>query len=268
MALDIQSKIFDHLRAKRTPAGLTDAQLRRITAFIARSPTLTTRMNDFEAEKGCLCYSDSGTNYYHRNEAGLPCIYLDPGMYRNSVAGAEDANVESLVEVLAHETSHYLTYFKEALNPNECEACDDAGALGVRDEARAYATEYLVQSEINRTSGPQVDFMKTGQLEAIRPRVDLLPANASAQDILKAATCALIEWAANWSGPDESAGGYFEFYRNGWLKLADKPTEKIEGDSVRITHDEDGVISKVSFRRAGIMVAVDINRNLDTTTLA
>jgi hypothetical protein len=174
--------------------------------------------------------------------------------------------VESLVEVLAHETSHYLTYFKEKLNPNDLGACDDAGAAGVRDEARAYATEYVVQTEINRTGEPQVDWMKRGQLEAILPRVQRLPPDATPEAVLTAATCGLIEWAANWTGPDESAGGYFQFYRNEWLKLAEKPTETIELRSVKMTHDDEGTITKVAFRRAGMMVAVDIGQSLDTTT--
>jgi hypothetical protein len=154
------------------------------------------------------------------------------------------------------------------LNPTDCSACAYAGAAGTRDSARAYATEFVVQTEINRTAGPRVDWMKRGQLEAIGPQVKRLPPEATPEAVLTAATCALIEWAANWTGPDEGEGGYFQFYRNEWLKLDEKPTETIEVNSVKIAHDEDGTITRVSFRRAGTMVAVDIGRSLDTTTLA
>ena len=259
MAIDIRSNVFAGVRAgDATPAGLTDRQLKRITDYIARSPTLAERMHDFEARKGCLRYSENGTNYYETlglhelpPEEQMPCIRLNPGSYRNSGAGAEDADIESLVEVLAHETSHYLTYFKEKLNPNDCTACDEAGAAGSRDEARAYATEYVVQNEINRSGEPRVDWMKKGQLEAIQPSVAVLPADATSEQILHAATCALVDWAANWTGPDESAGGYFQYYRNEWLKSAEKPTETIEVRSVMITQEEDGTITKVAFRRGG-----------------
>jgi hypothetical protein len=265
MAFGPQSRVFEKLRAGAARGGLTDAQVRRAAAYVARSPTLTGRMDDFEAAGGRLAYSENGANYYETVDE-RPCIRLDPGLYANSAPGAQDANVESLVEVLAHETSHYLTYFKEKLNPNDCGACDDAGAAGVHDEARAYATEYVVQAEINRTAGPSVDWMKKGQLEAILPRVQQLPPEATREDVLHAATCGLIEWAANWTGPDESAGGYFQFYRNEWLRLAAKPTETIELRSVRITQDDDGTITRVAFRRAGMLVAVNIGHGLDTAT--
>lgn len=274
MPLGIQSKVFEKLRASdKTPAGLTGEQLQQITALIARSPTLTARMDDFEAHNGCLCYSESETNYYTTigrelpAEQRMPCICLNPSMYANGTEGAE-ANIESLVEVLAHETSHYLTYFKERLNPNECKTCDDAGAAGSFDEARAYATEYVVQREINRTGEPHVDWMKEGQLEAIQPRVERLPANATSEEILTAATCALIEWAANWTGPDRSKGGYFQYYRNAWLTSDQKPTQSVELDSVKVTLDSDGNIAKVSFTCAGAMVVADIGRFGTTTALA
>jgi hypothetical protein len=276
MSISIESSVFDQVRASaRTPAGLTEGQLKRITAYIARSPTLTARIDDFEAAKGSLRYSETGTNYYETLTAPnappnerIPCIRLNPGSYRNSAAGLEDANIESFVEVMAHETSHYLTYFKEAMNPNDCAACDDAGAAGTRDEARAYATEYVVQTEINRTPGPRVEWMKRGQLEAIQPRVRLLPADATPEAVLAAATCGLIEWAANWTGPDENEGGYFQFYRNAWLALVEKPAETIEVNSVKITHDDDGTITRVSFKRGNTLVAVDIGGNLDATRFA
>jgi hypothetical protein len=265
MAFGAHSRVFEKLRAGAVPGGLTDEQLKRAAAYVARSPTLTARMDDFEAAGGRLAYSENGANYYETVDE-RPCIRLDPRSYANSAPGVQDANVESLVEVLAHETSHYLTYFKEKLNPNDCGACDDAGAAGVRDEARAYATEYVVQTEINRTGGPSVEWMKKGQLEAILPRVRRLPPDAPREEVLHAATCGLIEWAANWTGPDESAGGYFQFYRNEWLKLAEKPTETIEVRSVSITQDDDGTITRVAFRRAGMLVAVNIGQRLDTPT--
>jgi hypothetical protein len=33
-----------------------------------------------------------------------------------------------------------------------------------------------------------------------------------------------------------------------------------------MTHDDDGTITRVAFRRAGMLVAVDIGQTFDTTT--
>jgi hypothetical protein len=267
MGFSVDSPVFQRLLATQASPGLSKDQLREIVRYIDRSPTFTKRIVEFENAGGRFEYSESDTNFFWVLDE-KPVVYVSPASYRSSSVGAEDADINGLTEVLAHEMSHFISYFKEKLNPNGLSCCDDAAAAGVRDEARAYAQEYLVQMEINATPGPQVDWMKEGQLEAIEPEVGRLPPGCSTQVLHEAATNALLDWAANWTGPDESAGGYFEFYRNEWLKLAKKPAERIEARSVKMVRDSRGNIKGMEFRRAGTLVATTVNLNPASGTFA
>jgi hypothetical protein len=265
MGFPVTSKIFNPIRASTTALGLSNKQVRQIVSYIDRSPTFTKRIREFEEIGGQIRYSDSDTNYFWVTDR---TVYISPANYQNSLPGSDDADVDGLGEVLAHEMSHFVTYYKEQLNPNALSSCDEAAAAGVSDEARAYAQEYLVQSEINSTPGPKVDWMKEGQLEAIEEQVATLPAGCSSEVIHNAATKGLLEWAANYTGPIESAGGYFEFYRNDWLKLANQPVQEIAPHSVRIAYDDAGNIKEIEYRSAGTMLATNLSRDPDTGTFA
>jgi hypothetical protein len=265
MPFSASSSVFDPVRASTTALGLTPEQVRAVVAYVNRSATFTARMTEFESVGGTIRYSDTDTNFFWVADR---TIYVSPVHYQNGLPGANDADIETLIEVLAHEMSHFVSYFREELNPNNCASCDEAAVMGVRDEARAYAHEYVVQREINATRGEKVDWMKEGQLEAIEPHVAGLSPDADSATVHAAATKALLDWAANWSGPVESAGGYFEFYRNEWLKLANKATQKIEPRSVTIVCDAEGNILEIKYRDRGTLVATTVARNAATGVFA
>jgi hypothetical protein len=265
MGFSRTSAIFSGVRASTTALGLSEKQLGQIVAYIDRSPTFTKRMKDFEEIGGEIKYSGTDTNYFWLPEKA---VYISPANYQNSLPGSDDAYVDELAGVLAHEMWHFISYVKDGINPNMCASCEEAAAAGVRDEAWAYAQEYIVQREINGNPGPQVDWMKEGQLEAIRPAVDALPAGSSSAALHLAAMKSLLEWSANWTGYVESAGGYFEFYRNEWLKLAHRPTQTIEPRSVKIAFDDEGNVLGMEYRSAGTMIATSVSRDQATGTFA
>jgi hypothetical protein len=265
MGFSRSSKIFKGIRASTTALGLSDRQLGQIVAYVDRSPTFTKRMKEFEEIGGEIKYSDSDTNYFWLPDK---TVYISPANYQNSLPGSDDAYAAELAGVLAHEMWHFISYLKDGVNPNTCASCDEAAAAGVRDEAWAYAQEYVVQCEVNARSGPRVDWMKEGQLEAIQPAVDALPPGSSGDALHLAAMKALLEWSANWTGYVESAGGYFEFYRNEWRKLAKEPPQTIEPRSVKIAFDDEGNVLGMEYRSAGTMIATSVSRDPATGTFA
>jgi len=255
MAFSSNSPVWAPVRSSSIALGLTAQQVRRVVNYINRSPTFLARMLEFEAAGGQLTYSEDSTNCFWITDKR---IYVSREQFCNSKPRANDADVETLTEVLAHEMSHFVTYFQEGLDLTKAASCDECAAAGVRDEARAYAHEYLVQREINQTPGDKVDWMKEGQLEAIAAGAGAAAPDGAAVDHA-AATRALLDWAANWTGPVESAGGYFQFYRNYWLeKVAEKPTQDIDANSVKITTDPQGNIANVEYKRSGSRVATSL----------
>ena len=253
MTISSSSRIWALVRSPKAPLGLTARQVKRIAGFINRSPTFAGRMREFEAAQGQLTYSDDGTNCFWITDKR---IYISREQFLNSKPNGDDADIETLTEVLAHEMSHFVTYFKEGLDLAAARSPDEAAAAGVLDEARAYAHEYLIQLEINATAGDKVDWMKEGQLEAIEAHTAGMAPDASTAGIHAAATMALLDWAANWTGPVESAGGYFQFYRNYWLeKVANKSGEDVDPDSVKIATDEQGNICSVEYCCGGTTIA-------------
>ena len=265
MTFPSNSRIWTLVRSNAANRlGLTAQQIRRATDYITRSSTLTAKMLEFEAAGGQLKYSEDGTNCFWITDKGL---YLSKELFCNSAPQQHDVDVAVLIEVLAHEMSHFETYFKHGFSPSNGESCDDAATAGVRDEARAYALEYLIQCEINETAGDKVDWMKEGQLEAIRAALEGLPPDSSQAAIHAAATRGLLDWAANWTGPVTTAGGYFQVYRNHWLKeVASQPTEDV--DAVKFTIDGAGNIVGVEYACAGTLIAKALSSDRADTQLA
>jgi hypothetical protein len=256
VTISSSSPIWALVRSPKSPLGLTADQVRRIVRFVNRSPTFSARMREFEAANGQLTYSDDGTNCFWITDKR---IYISREQFLNSTSRANDADIETLTEVLAHEMSHFVTYFKEGLDLASATSSDEAGAAGVRDEARAYAHEYLIQLEINKTAGDKVDWMKEGQLEAIEAHAGAITPGADLLDIHAAATMALLDWAANWTGPVEGAGGYFQFYRNYWREnVAGEPKQDIDPNSVKLTTDSEGNISHVKYGLSGTLIATSL----------
>jgi hypothetical protein len=120
-----------------------------------------------------------------------------------------------------------------------------AGCAGVRDEARAYALEYLVQREINETE-PKVDWLQEEQEKGCRVAIEALAPGSGELDQLDAATVAIVNWAANWTD-DESKGGYFQYYQNFWL-TAKSTGRSVASREVDVRFDGEGNIFEVTFR--------------------
>ena len=259
------SPVWAPVRSPGIALGLTAQQVRRVVNYINRSPTFLARMLEFEAAGGQLTYSEDNTNCFWITDKR---IYVSREQFCNSRPRANDADIETLTEVLAHEMSHFVTYFQEGLDLTKAGTCDECAAAGVRDEARAYAHEYLIQREINGTAGDKVDWMKEGQLEAIEACAGAAGCDAGTVDHA-AATRALLDWAANWTGPDQSAGGYFQFYRNYWLeKVAEKPKQDVDANSVKITTDAQGNIANVEYKCSGTRVATSLPCGVAGTRIA
>ncbi|HEX2827334.1 MAG TPA: hypothetical protein VHP37_13380 [Burkholderiales bacterium] len=245
MPFSPSSPVFELLRAETTEGGLSDGQLRDLVAYVERSPILERRLTGFERVGGRIVYNTDEVNCYWLDRSteppGPPTIYL-------AASFLETADIAGMVQIVAHELSHFETDAGTAggFNPNAMVNKDVAAAAGCRDEARAYALEYLVQQEINRTQ-PRVDWMARGQEAAIRSGLDTLPADEHDEiRRLDAATRTTIAWAANWTGADPKAGGYFQFYQNEWLRT-NPPGGTAAASKVELVCDASGNIVKLEY---------------------
>ena len=244
MSIETSSRIFDAIRERALPGGLSDAQLAEIVGYIARSAIFRRRTSEFEAARGRIEFEKEEKNYFWDN-AGVPTVYLAPS-YKNDNPAGSSADISSITQVIAHEMSHFETYFPTGIgiNPNNEPDENSAGAAGVRDEARAYALEYLVQHEIN-ASEPRLNWLQPSQEEGCRAAISALPPGAGEIEQLDAAALAILNWAANWTD-DESKGGYFQYYQNYWL-TANSKGRAIASNAVDVRCDGDGNIFEVVF---------------------
>jgi hypothetical protein len=243
MPISSDSPIFSDTR--KPAIGLTDAQLADIVDCINRSVIFERRIRDFERAGGAVRFDKQDRNYFWEEE-GVPVVYVSP-QHGNVDGGI--ANVQVIAQVLAHEMAHFETYFfaTRKINPNNQRDENCAGALGVRDEARAYALEVLVQREI-KAAGGTADWLRPEQAEAADRALSDVAAEAGEIDKLDAATLALLDWAANLTN-DPDTGGYYEFYQNAWLKEND-PNRTLVARDVTFRCNARGDIVEVEFTDA------------------
>ena len=243
MGFPISSSVFNGLTARLVANGLSDVQLERIVSLIDRSRIFSRRIREFEEAGGQIEYEDTAKNYYWNNK-GVPTVYVSPA-YKNG--GEHPPDVDELAKVIAHEMSHFETYEKEKFSTNNAADEDDCGAAGCRDEARAYALEYLVECEINRIE-PVVTWTDEDQATLAQRAIDALPGGArTEQAMLDSATLKLLDWAANWTGGTIDAGGYFQFYKNHWRTHLKPPQEAVTLRDIAMRCDPQGNINEIDY---------------------
>lgn len=242
--IETSSSIFELVREKALEGGWSDAQLAEIVGYVARSAILSRRLAVFEATRGRIDFDKEDRNYFWDND-GVPTFYLSP-RYKNQPDGS-GANVSVITQIIAHELSHFETYFPTGVGTTLSRQPDEnaAGAAGVRDEARAYALEYFIQREINATE-VGVDWLLEEQEAGCRTALAALPAGAGEIEQLDAATLAILNWAANWTD-EESKGGYFQYYQNYWLTVQET-RRSVASREVDLRCNADGNIFEVTFR--------------------